>query len=621
MRYAALLGLALLLGGCGSKETTDDPDSGLVDDVEDCTDGIDNDSDGLSDCDDSDCESTCDVDGDGAISMAFGGDDCDDNNGAVYPTAVEICDGIDNNCDGLADDDDPNVDASDSAWYADSDQDGYGDPDQAIYRCDPPAAPSSQDPTDCNDNNGNINPGATEVCDNVDNNCDGLIDDDDPALDLATRRTWWADFDGDGFGDPAITLDACMAPSGHVNNELDCDDANDAVNPDAIEICDGVDNECDGNIDNLIDADSDGYIACGLLPDCDDLDPYTYPTANEICDGIDNDCDTYVPADEDDIDGDGLRICDGDCDDLDPAIGVPAEWFLDNDGDGHGAGAPEPLSCNSPGPNYVPYLGDDCDDTDPLVYPGAYEFCGDYFDADCDGGDCSCTAFNDPSYFEDMSYQDALPGTTMTMTWDGVEYWSTSGGGPGGDRLAQYDGYGALLQLHQPNVDWRAVFTKEDGIGPVFGRGFGASQILVMSGPGQFQNDVVLGGGLIDSQSAVAFDTNRREFVALNPGGEVYRWDEAGVYIGAVTLQGWGTQANEANYPQDRGVAWACDYYLTYSEGQLSAWDTTTGDRLASTILSGAGMGFDSHFSLSFTNGRVFIIDGAGGAWRGFDVF
>ena len=187
--------------------------------------------------------------------------------------------------------------------------------------------------------------------------------------------------------------------------------------------------------------------------------------------------------------------------------------------------------------------------------------------------------------------------------------------------LAQHDAGGALVQIYQPGVDWRAVFVKEVGVGPVYARAYSSAQIQVMTNPGQFANDVLLVGGQLDAQSAIAFDETQREFVALNPNGDVQRWDETGAFLGVVTLVGYGNQGTESAYPQHRGVAWACDHYLTYSDGVLSAWDSGTGTRVSTTTLTGAGQSFDSYFSLSYAEDRVFIVDQAGGQWRGYPVF
>lgn len=167
---------------------------------------------------------------------------------------------------------------------------------------------------DCDDDEAAIHPDAAEVCDNVDNNCDGLLDDADPALQGAP--SWNLDSDGDGYGDPDGTIAACLMPSDAVDNEQDCDDSNAAIMPGADELCDLVDNDCDGFADDLDpegavdgetfyrDDDADGYgdaaaplLAC-LLPDgasvdgtdCDDSQATVNPGHPEVCDGLDNDC-------------------------------------------------------------------------------------------------------------------------------------------------------------------------------------------------------------------------------------------------------------------------------------------------------------------------------------------
>ena len=94
-----------------------------------------------------------------------------------------------------------------------------------------------------------INPIASEMCDGVDNDCDGLTDDDDDSLDSSTTSTWYLDADGDGYGLSSDSMSTCEAPSGYVADDTDCDDGDAMINPIASEMCDGVDNDCDGDID------------------------------------------------------------------------------------------------------------------------------------------------------------------------------------------------------------------------------------------------------------------------------------------------------------------------------------------------------------------------------------
>ncbi len=167
--------------------------------------------------------------------------DCNDNDASVHPGATEICDGIDNNCNGRIDEGFPLI-----TYYKDADGDGYGDPSVGTTgRCTVPAGYVSNR-TDCNDNDATVHPGATEICDGIDNNCNGRIDEGFPLI------TYYKDADGDGYGDKSVvTTSRCTPPTGYVTNRTDCNDNNAAVYPGAPEICDGIDNNCNGQVDEV----------------------------------------------------------------------------------------------------------------------------------------------------------------------------------------------------------------------------------------------------------------------------------------------------------------------------------------------------------------------------------
>jgi hypothetical protein len=218
--------------------------------------------------------------------------------------------------------------------------------------------------------------------------------------------------------------------------------------------------------------------------------------------------------------------------------------------------------------------------------------------------------FGSSSYSADIVFQDALGGTTMTIAYDGSSYWSTSGGSTSGTRYAQYDAAGTTVATYAPGIDFRSVFT--DGLGNVYARGFNSRVIYQQTAPGVFTNYLTLAGGALSSQSSVVMESDG-DFVAMN-NGSVSVWDATGAFVSSFTLAGYS-----GGYPENRGIATVGEYLFTYYNQVLSAWDES-GNLLDQTTLTGAGTSFDSYFSLSYANDRIFIVDAAGSAWRGYDI-
>ncbi|MEC7985301.1 MAG: MopE-related protein, partial [Myxococcota bacterium] len=295
-----------------------------------------------------------------------------------------------NNCDGQIDEDIGDV------YYRDGDGDGYGTEEGATLLCTLEEGYSTEI-GDCDDDNNTVFPGVEEMCDGLDNDCDGETDED-------VGNAFYVDSDGDGFGDSTQEIFSCSRPEGYIENDWDCNDADDSIFPGAVELCDGIDNNCDETIDGsdvtdgslwYADSDGDGFGSLSdVVQSCEQPTGYddNYNDCNDTDASVSGSATWYFDYDQDGY-GDAaysVSICqqpsgfvsnDDDCNDSDALQNPTSDWYLDLDGDGYGANI-SVTQCEQP-TGFV--MNDsDCDDTEELAYTGATEVC-DYVDNDCNG--------------------------------------------------------------------------------------------------------------------------------------------------------------------------------------------------------------------------------------------
>ena len=272
-------------------------------------------------------------------------------------------------------------------WMKDTDLDGFAN----IF--------------DCDDNDPDVNPGVQELCDNKDNDCNGLVDD-------GIQSVWYPDDDGDGQGAASVPpVYSCDIQIGYVAStdgtaiNTDCDDTNPLTFRGAPEICDGEDNDCNREVDDgldfqiyFFDGDGDGVggtvgatgAVCespglGYTPvggDCDDTNGQIHPNAQERCgNGIDDNCNGLVDIN-------------------DPGVNAPTYYpDLDGDGDGDMNSLGERRCETSPPAGYAATGGDCNDVVAEINSTTAIELCGTQLDEDCDGSIDEADANSDANIF------------------------------------------------------------------------------------------------------------------------------------------------------------------------------------------------------------------------------